>query len=315
MGILINLCVVPQECGRQQGGFMTKVNQKLMSTKTLVSAAILTALVVVLQFMGQFIRLGPFMISLVLIPIVIGAAIGGTKIGGWLGFVFGVVVLISGDAAAFLAVDAFGTVVTVLLKGTLCGVASGLVYQLVEKKNRYLAVILAAIVCPVVNTGVFLLGCVVFFMDTVTLWANGGNVVAYMFLGLVGGNFLVELGFNLVLSPAIVRIIDIAEKKFGSKKKDSLPKKEIEQPIEKIAKSKPKSSEEFDPKRKQVLDLVACEVCSISVALIVNCIAFFNYFVSSALPIVFIFLLTAASIASLVVRWAYINKYTAKNEK
>ena len=209
---------------------MTKVNQKLMSTKTLVSAAILTALVVVLQFMGQFIRLGPFMISLVLIPIVIGAAIGGTKIGAWLGFVFGVVVLISGDAAAFLAVDAFGTVVTVLLKGTLCGVAAGLVYQLVEKKNRYLAVILAAIVCPVVNTGVFLLGCVVFFMDTVTLWANGGNVVAYMFLGLVGGNFLVELGFNLVLSPAIVRIVDIAEKKFGSKKKASLPKKEIEQP-------------------------------------------------------------------------------------
>lgn len=183
----------------------------------MVAAAILTALVVVLQFMGQFIRLGPFMISLVLIPIVIGAAIGGAKIGGWLGFVFGVVVLISGDAAAFLTVDAFGTVVTVLAKGTLCGLAAGFVYQLVEQKNRYLAVILAAIVCPVVNTGVFLLGCVIFFMDTVTLWANGGNVIAYMFLGLVGGNFLVELGFNLVLSPAVVRIIDVAEKYFKVK--------------------------------------------------------------------------------------------------
>ena len=197
---------------------MTNVNQKGSATKTLVMAAILTALVVVLQFMGQFIRLGPFMISLVLIPIVIGAAVGGAKVGGWLGFVFGVVVLISGDAAAFLAVDVFGTVVTVLLKGTLCGLAAGFVYQLFEKKNRYLAVILAAIVCPVVNTGVFLLGCVVFFMDTVTLWANGGNVVAYMFLGLVGGNFLVELGFNLVLSPAVVRILDVAEKSFGKKK-------------------------------------------------------------------------------------------------
>lgn len=197
---------------------MTKVSQERMSTKTLVSAAILTALVVVLQFMGQFIRLGPFMISLVLIPIVIGAAVGGTKIGAWLGFVFGVVVLISGDAAAFLAVNAFGTVVTVLLKGTLCGLAAGLVYQLVEGKNRYLAVILAAIVCPVVNTGVFLLGCSVFFMETITAWAGGGNVVQYMFLGLVGGNFLVELGFNLALSPAIVTIIDVAEKSIGKKK-------------------------------------------------------------------------------------------------
>ena len=105
---------------RQQGGFMAKTIQKSNSTKTMVATAILTALVVVLQFMGQFIRLGPFMISLVLVPIVIGAAIGGAKSGAWLGFVFGVTVLISGDAAVFLAVNAFGTVVTVLAKGQLC---------------------------------------------------------------------------------------------------------------------------------------------------------------------------------------------------
>ena len=185
-----------------------------MSTKTMVLAAILTALVVVLQFVGQTIRLGPFMISLVLIPIVIGAATCGPIIGGWLGFVFGMFVLISGDAAAFLTVNAFGTVVTVLLKGTLCGLAAGYVYKLLEGKNKILAVILAAIVCPVVNTGIFLLGCTVFFMDTITAWANGGNVVAFMFLGLVGGNFLVELGMNLVLGPAIVRLVDIAESKF-----------------------------------------------------------------------------------------------------
>lgn len=186
-----------------------------MSTKTMVLAAILTALVVVLQFVGQTIRLGPFMISLVLIPIVIGAATCGPAIGAWLGFVFGMFVLISGDAAAFLTVNAFGTVVTVLVKGTLCGLAAGYVYKLLEGKNNTLAVILAAIVCPVVNTGIFLLGCTVFFMDTITAWANGGNVVAYMFLGLVGGNFLVELGMNLVLGPAIVRLVNIAESKFA----------------------------------------------------------------------------------------------------
>ena len=70
------------------------------------------------------------MISLVLIPIVIGAATCGPKIGAWLGFVFGIFVLISGDAAAFLSVDIFGTIVTVLLKGTLCGLAAGYVYKL-----------------------------------------------------------------------------------------------------------------------------------------------------------------------------------------
>lgn len=186
-----------------------------MSTKTMVLAAILTALVVVLQFIGQTIRLGPFMISLVLVPIVIGAATCGPKIGGWLGFVFGLFVLISGDAAAFLTINIFGTIVTVLLKGVLCGFAAGYVYQLLEGKNKTLAVFVAAVVCPVVNTGVFLLGCVIFFMDTIVLWANGSNVIAYMFVGLVGGNFLVELALNLVLGPAIVRLVGMAEKKFA----------------------------------------------------------------------------------------------------
>ena len=186
-----------------------------MSTKTMVLAAILTALVVVLQFIGQTIRLGPFMISLVLVPIVIGAATCGPKIGGWLGFVFGLFVLISGDAAAFLTINIFGTIVTVLLKGVLCGFVAGYVYQLLEGKNKTLAVFAAAVVCPVVNTGVFLLGCLVFFMDTIVLWANGSNVIAYMFVGLVGGNFLVELALNLVLGPAIVRLVGIAEKKFA----------------------------------------------------------------------------------------------------
>jgi hypothetical protein len=53
-------------------------------------------------------------------------------------------------------------------------------------------------------------------MDAVSAWAlsEGMGVVAYMFLGLVGGNFLVEFGMNLLLAPAIVRLIDIAESRF-----------------------------------------------------------------------------------------------------
>ena len=87
--------------------------QKKMSIQTMALGAVLTALVVVLQFLGAFIRFGPFQISLVLAPIVIGAAVGGAGLGGWLGFVFGMVVLLNGDAAAFLAVNAVGTVITV----------------------------------------------------------------------------------------------------------------------------------------------------------------------------------------------------------
>ena len=184
-------------------------------TKTLVLGAVFTALVVILQLMGSFIRFGPFAISLVLVPIVIGAAICGVKIGAWLGFVFGFVVLVSGDAAPFMAIDVFGTILTVLVKGTVCGLAAGLVYKALRRYNRYLAVVAAAVVCPVVNTGVFLVGCSVFFLKTITEWgvAEGfTNVAAYMFLGLAGGNFLFELASNIVLSPVIMRVLNIFKK-------------------------------------------------------------------------------------------------------
>ena len=189
-------------------------NQK-QQTQKLVLGAVLTALVIVLQLLGTFVRFGPFAISLVLIPIVIGAATCDYKIGAWLGFVFGVAVLLSGDAAAFLAINVPGTIITVLLKGTLCGLISGLVYKLIEKHNRYIAVIAAAIVCPIVNTGVFLLGCGVFFLDTIAEWGAGAgfnNTVAYMFLGLVGGNFIVELIANIILAPIISTIINLNKK-------------------------------------------------------------------------------------------------------
>lgn len=191
---------------------MTKVKNKREQTQKLVLGAILTAIVIVLQLMGSFIRFGPFSISLVLVPIVIGSAMCGYKISAWLGFVFGLAVLFSGDAAAFLAIDIPGTVATVLLKGTLCGLVAGLVYKLFEKKSRYLAVVASAIICPIVNTGVFLLGCVIFFMPTIVEWGAASgytNVAGYMFLGLAGGNFLVESVTNIILAPVILRVVSI----------------------------------------------------------------------------------------------------------
>ena len=185
-----------------------------IKTRTLTGVALFTAIVVVLQLVGAFIRFGPFSISLVLVPIVVGAALYGAGAGAWLGLVFGVVVLLSGDAAAFLAVNPLGTVVTVLAKGAAAGFCAGWAYRLLAAKNRYLAVIAAALVCPVVNTGVFLLGCKLFFMETVNGWAGAmgfDNVGAYMILGLVGANFLVETATDVVLSPAALRLIRIGE--------------------------------------------------------------------------------------------------------
>ena len=194
---------------------MTNSQLRKQNTQKIVFTALLTALVVVLQYVSMALRFGTFSITLVLVPVVIGAATCGVISGGWLGFVFGVIVLLTGDAAPFLAIDVFGTILTVLLKGTLCGIAAGLVYKALHKKNQYLAVAAAAVVCPVVNTGVFLLGCLVFFLETIKSWgvaAGFTNVTAYMFIGLAGINFIIEFATNVILAPVIVRVLKFAKK-------------------------------------------------------------------------------------------------------
>ena len=182
------------------------------NTKKIVGVGLLTAIVVVLQLVGSAIHFGPFSISLVLIPIVVGASLYGVLSGAWLGLAFGVTVLASGDAAAFLAIDPVGTVITVLLKGMLAGLAAGAVYKAIENKNKIAATITAAIVCPFVNTGVFLAGCSIFFLDTLKEWAAGTNVFVYIITGLVGFNFLFELGINLILGPTIVKLVRLGRK-------------------------------------------------------------------------------------------------------
>ncbi len=182
-------------------------------TKKIVGVGLMSAIVIVLQALAVLIRpTGLFSISLVLIPIVVGAALYGWKAGAWLGFVFAATVMLTGDANAFLAISPVGTILTVAVKGILAGLLAGLAYKTLEKKNSLVAVIFAAFVCPIVNTGVFLIGCKLFFMDTITQWAGGSNVGTFMIVSLVGVNFLIEMGINMVLSPIIVRIVNIGKK-------------------------------------------------------------------------------------------------------
>ena len=185
-------------------------------TVKLTTAGILTAIVIVLQFIGTSIKFGTFSVSLVLIPIVIGAALGGKSVSTWLGFVFSVVVLLSGDAAAFLAIDPLGTVITVLLKGTFAGFIGGFAFELLKKFNTYFAVIISAILVPLTNTGIFLVGCKLFFFETIKEWGIGlgfENTFTYMVVGLVGLNFVFELIVNIVLSPSVVGAVKTLKRK------------------------------------------------------------------------------------------------------
>ena len=188
---------------------------KKIDVKKMTYLAVLTAIVFLLQIISFFMRGPVFSLTFVLVPIVIGISLCGFSAGPWLGFVFGVAVLVTGDANAFLAVNPVASVVLVLLKGVAAGFAAAIVYKLLESKNRYLAVALAAIAAPIVNSGVFFVGCLLFFYDFISdlaALAGSSNVVLFILLTLIGINFIIEVVVNMILVPTIYRLINLKKK-------------------------------------------------------------------------------------------------------
>ena len=196
---------------------MKRQNKSIMR---MVGIAFMMALVVVMQSISGLIPpVGGFSISLVLIPIVLGSAVYGPCAGALLGATFGAIVYINcvtgadpGGAMVFQASPVLCFLV-VMGKGVLAGLLSGVVYKLMKGKNAYLAMLLAAIVCPVVNTGVFVASMFLFFIDVLAAWAGGANIVGYVLTGLILANFVPELIINIVFSPSGQLIYKVTQRK------------------------------------------------------------------------------------------------------
>ena len=182
-------------------------------TQRLTGLALMTGIIIVLQIVASFIKFGPFTITLALAPIIIGAALYGAGAGAYLGGVFGVVVFIAcvagwdmGGNILFTA-RPLVTLILCVVKGALAGLAAGAVYRALAQRSPMAGSILAGIMCPVVNTGIFCLGLAGFYYDTLVAWAGGTALVYYVITVLVGLNFLLEMAINLVLSSVIVRVV------------------------------------------------------------------------------------------------------------
>ncbi len=187
--------------------------------KRMTGIALLMALVVVMQAISSIIPpVSGFPISLVLIPIVLGAAIFGPGAGALLGGTFGVIVFINcvtgADPGGAMVLQANPVIcfMVVMGKGILAGHASGTVYNVLKNKNKYIAMLCAAIICPVVNTGIFIMCMLLFYIDVLAAWAGGGDILGYILSGLILVNFVPELLINIVFSPASATIVKVVKK-------------------------------------------------------------------------------------------------------
>lgn len=198
-------------------------SSKFFSARNISFLAILLALVVVLQALGGSINIGLVQLNFTLIPIVLGALLLGPIAGGVLGFACGVVVLIQviiAPAGFYYIIWTFSPVVTVftcIVKTTVAGFVAGILFNIVKKKNKHVAVFLASGIVPIINTALFIVGCLC-MNSSITAFQGmldgfgGMNILVFILVGLVTFNFFFEFAINLLVSPALYRVIKIVDK-------------------------------------------------------------------------------------------------------
>lgn len=194
-------------------------------TLRLAQMAMLIALIAVLQILAtvfsKMVAL-PVSITLTLVPIVVGAVLFGPLEGAILGFSFGAITLILGVTGFDPVVlqsfqfSGVGTIFLILLKGTAAGAVAGAIAIPFKKRGKlYPAVFMAAILAPLTNTAIYIIGMMTIFQGT---WAGqaeeyGGMLaLALIIIGMALVNFVIELTINVVLGSSVVRIIQAVKK-------------------------------------------------------------------------------------------------------
>lgn len=178
--------------------------------------AILIALIIALQVFSTFIKFGPYNITLALTPVIIGGALYGLGAGTLLGGVFGGVILVigllgwdGGGTMALIQMRPLECIGIILLRGLCAGFLSALVFRLFSKKSLHAGTLCASIVCPVVNTAIFVIGMVLCFGDVLAPGAEeqGQSILVYTIMALAGINFIIELIVNVALASGLTTIL------------------------------------------------------------------------------------------------------------
>ncbi len=196
---------------------MAKINSHEKNLR-MVQLAMIMAIMVVLQVLGAaLVRVAITCPAVVLIPLFIGSAAFGKKYGAILGGFFGLITLILGitgfDAYTngLFLYKPLETAVICLGKGILAGFFSALVYELLMKafKNKvFPAALISSVVTPLVNTGLYILGVVVFFKEYSGFGTDDSffYVIAAVFMAVLV-NFIIEVIMNAVCCPILASIL------------------------------------------------------------------------------------------------------------
>lgn len=189
--------------------------------------ALLTAIIVVMAFTPiGFLRIGPLELTLIMIPVIIGAVTQGPAVGAFLGAVFGIVSFIqcfTGSAlGAILASESIPkTLIVCFIPRLLAGFLCGLIYKVCAKhdKKQSWSLLVAGISGSLMNTLLFLGFLALLFMNMTftpeqAATLGGLDTVLNTVIAIAAGiNAPIELIVCAILGTAIGKAVQVATKK------------------------------------------------------------------------------------------------------
>lgn len=186
----------------------------------IVLFSILSTIIIVMSFtpIGYIKTLG-IEITLLMIPVAIGAILLGPVYGACLGLIFGLTSFLqcvfgfSAGGAMLLAINGFYTFIVCVIPRTLMGFLTGVIYKLLSKvtKEDMTPSIVACISSSALNTIFYMVFLCLFFYNTELIQqavTSTGATNPFMFIILyVGINAVVEMIVACIVGVAITKVI------------------------------------------------------------------------------------------------------------
>lgn len=196
---------------------MTNTNVK-MNTIKLVQAAMIIAILILLQVTKLgFIMTPTISITIMHVPVIIGAIMLGPVYGGFFGGAMGLCSMISavysskpGDVLFNPAASGhpLGTIFMTVIVRILIGVVAGLVFKYLEKKGvkPIVNAIITAVLATLTNT--------VGVISTIWLiFTEYNKTFKYVIETIFAVNFLLEVSAAVIFSIAIAKVLPVIKKK------------------------------------------------------------------------------------------------------
>ncbi|MFT4146402.1 MAG: ECF transporter S component [Mobilitalea sp.] len=198
-------------------------------TLKMVQLALFIAIIVLMAFTPiGYIKTPGLEITLIVVPVTVGAILLGPAAGAILGGVFGITSFIqcfgmSPFGAALLAINPIGTFILCLIPRILMGWLSGVCFAALKKidKTKSISYAVANLVGPLLNTVLFMTTLVLIFYSSDYIQGmvnslNATNPFAFA-VGFVAVNGLIEMVICFVLGTAVSKTVDVVVERTSAK--------------------------------------------------------------------------------------------------